>query len=175
MMHTKGGKRMKTCLAAALLLALAAPAAAQEMPGSTMLKASDPAMVARYLNQLGYRAKLGKDSEGDPKVETGLGGYKVGLYFYGCTKGAGCTSMQLQTAIGADYKLTLPQVNEFNRKYRFVNLSLDSDSDPSLSYDLPSAASGISGDAFQQAVEIFEEQIARVSRMLDEAKAAAAK
>lgn len=164
--------RMKAFVAASLLTMLSGAALAQDMPGTTMLKAGDPAMVARYLNQLGYRAKLTKDGEGDPKIETGLGGYNVGLYFYGCTKGANCTSMQLQTGIGADHKLSAADVNQFNRRFRFVNLSLDDDQDPALSYDIPSGASGLSGDAFQQAVNIFEEQINRVDKLLNEAKAA---
>jgi hypothetical protein len=160
---------MKTLLAAILALAAAAPAAAQEMPGTTLLKASDPARIASYLNQLGYRAKLTKDKEGDPKIETGLGGYTVHVYFYGCTDNAACTSLQFQTGITSKSKLSWAQVNGFNKQFRFVQLHLDEEQDPWIFYDLPTGRGGISGDAFELAVSIYEDQINELDRLLDEA------
>ena len=164
---------MKAFAAISALVMIAGPAGAQDLPGTTMLKASDPAGVARYLNQLGYRAKLTKDKQGDPKIETGLGGFNAGLYFYGCEKGADCTSFQFQVGIASDTKLSLEQVNNFNKQYRFSQLSLDEERDPWLYYDLPSGTAGISGDAFAQAVDIYEEQLNKLDRLLDETKAAA--
>jgi hypothetical protein len=158
---------MKTMLAATLALLLAGPAVAQELPDNTLLRASNPEMIARYLNQMGYRAKLTKDKQGDPKIETGLGGYTVHVYFYGCTDNAACTSLQLQTGISTKKKLSLDQVNEFNKQFRFVQLHLDEEQDPWLYYDLPTGKAGISADAFALAVEIYEDQINELNRLID--------
>jgi hypothetical protein len=158
---------MKTLLAAALALAAAAPGLAQDMPGTTLLKASDPAKIAGYLNQLGYRAKMTKDDQGDPKIETGMGGYTVRIYFYGCKDNIDCTSLQFQTGIASKSKLSWTQVNGFNKQFRFVQLHLDDEQDPWLYYDLPTGKAGISGDAFELAVSIYEDQINELDRLLD--------
>ncbi|PZU49933.1 MAG: hypothetical protein DI568_04760 [Sphingomonas sp.] len=161
---------MKAIVAASALIMLSAPVAAQDMPGTTMLKASDPATIARYLNQIGYRAKLGKDKAGDPTIETGISGRNVWIYFYGCEKGANCTSLQFQMGISTKQKLSLSQVNRFNQKFRFSQLSLDDEQDPWLYYDLPSGAAGISGDAFELAVDIYSDQINELDRLIDAAE-----
>jgi hypothetical protein len=150
---------------------LASAAHAQDLPPTTLLKAGNPAGIAAYLQQMGYRAKVSADKSGDPKIDTRMGGYSVSIYFYGCEKNVDCTSIQFQTGVATRKKLTLAQVNAFNSKKRFSQLSLDEEQDPWLYYDLPTGKAGITGDAFALAAEVYEDQLNELSQMIDQAGA----
>lgn len=163
---------MRWCVAGLAMCLAATAANAQDLPPTTLLKASDPAGIAAYLQQMGYRAKVGTDKSGDPKIDTRMGGYSVSLFFYGCEKNVTCTSVQFQTGISTRKKLTLAQVNGFNSKKRFAQLSLDEEQDPWLYYDLPTGKAGITGDAFALAAEVYEDQLNELSQMIDQAGAA---
>jgi hypothetical protein len=75
----------KTLLATVVCLSLAPPASAAD---EKMLYASDAIGLAEVLRAEGYRAKPGKDSDGDPKISSGIEGHNFSIYFYGCTRGA---------------------------------------------------------------------------------------
>jgi hypothetical protein len=156
-------------LAAAALLA--APAAAQPIGDSTMLSAADPATMARYLQQLGYRANLTKDREGDPKIETGMAGRNVSIFFYNCTNGARCEDIQFYVGIGTRTKLGLADVNRFNLERRFARLYLDDEQDPILELDVSMLSPGISAAAFRDTVQVFERQVGALDALIDKVRA----
>lgn len=157
----------------ALLVAalLAAPAPAQPIGDSAMLSAADPATIARYLQQLGYRANLTRDREGDPMIETGMAGRNVSILFYNCTGGARCEDIQFDLGIGTRTKLSLADVNRFNLERRFVRLYLDDEQDPILEQDVSMLAPGISAAAFRDTVQVFERQVGALDALIDKVRA----
>jgi hypothetical protein len=146
---------------------LAAPAPAQSLPADAFLSAADPAGLASYLKQVGLKAELSTDGDGEPGIETGLGGIPVKIWFYDCKpRGEDCTSVQLQTGLETTTKLTLDQVNGFNRQYRFATLALDESNDPILSQDVAMPRPGLSPAAFRATLAVFETQIGRLKALV---------
>ncbi len=152
----------------ALLLALAAPpAAAQGIADTTPLVATDPAGIAAYLKQIGYRVELTTDLTGDPRILTGFAGIPASLWFNDCDEGASCESVRLQVGLLTDRKLTLEQVNQFNNLWRFGTLSLDEDQDPLLNEDLWLNGPGMPAGLFGQNIRQFEALVKELRDMVN--------
>lgn len=156
------------CALAALLLA--APAAAQTTPDNALLSASEPSRIAAYLQELGYRATLGKQADGDPMIETSMAGYNVRILFMSCTNNRACEDIQFVVGIATRAKLSLDQVNRFNRERRFARLYLDEDRDPLMEQDVSMIGPGISAAAFRDTVRVFERQVGTLDRLVSEAR-----
>ncbi|MFN3371332.1 MAG: YbjN domain-containing protein [Sphingomonadaceae bacterium] len=162
---------MKPVLACALAaLLLAAPAAAQKTPDNALLSASEPSRIAAYLQELGYRATLGKQADGDPMIETSMAGYNVRILFMSCTDNRACEDIQFFVGIATRAKLSLDQVNRFNRERRFARLYLDDDRDPLMEQDISMIGPGISAAAFRDTVRVFERQVGTLDRLVSEAR-----
>jgi hypothetical protein len=152
----------------ALALLLAAPTTAQ--PADTeLLTAADPASIADTVRAYGRPATLETDEAGDPTIATGFGGIRGRIWFYDCNdKGRNCVGLQFQIGIGTVAKLTLAQVNAFNRNRRFATLSLDEEGDPILSHDLSMAPPGISAAAFRDTMQLFDTQAGELRKMVED-------
>lgn len=90
--------------------------------------------VVELLQEQGYRAKLSKDDDGDPLIESSMNGLKVFLYFYDC-EAARCGSLQFAVALDLEDGIGDEAINDFNRKYRYGRAYLDDEKDPFLQYD----------------------------------------
>ena len=148
-------------------LASASPLAAQKIADSTPLRAGDPAGIAAYLQQIGYRVELTTDQTGDPRIVTGFAGLPASLWFNDCNEGAACQSVRLQVGLLTDNKLSLAQVNRFNNLWRFGTLSLDEDEDPLLNEDLWLNGSGMPAGLFGQNVRQFEALVKELRDMVN--------
>lgn len=141
----------------AMLLAGATPAAATDPIADTApLVAADPARIAAYLQQIGYRVELTTDQTGDPRIITGFAGLPASLWFNDCNEGQACESIRLQVGLLTDRKLSLAQVNQFNNLWRFGTLSLDGDDDPLLNQDLWLNGPGLPAGLLGQNIRQFE-------------------
>jgi hypothetical protein len=158
----------------ALALLLATPAAAQDIPDTTMLTAAEPERIAQAIRFYGRPAQLETDEAGEPTIATGFGGIRARIWFYDCTEaGKDCVGLQFQLGIGTVRKLTLQQVNAFNRGRRFATLSLDEEGDPILTHDLSMARPGISAASFRDTLQLFDTQATELRQMVEELERAA--
>jgi hypothetical protein len=114
----------------AMALGPAAPAAPIPDGGATA------AEVAAVLQDRGYKAEIGKDNEGDPKIRSGVQGTNFNIYFYGCHKSPRCVSIEFSLGFHIDGGLKLEQVNGWNRRNRFGRAYLDDENDPWIEMDL---------------------------------------
>ena len=121
------GKSLGAMLIALLLLPFSGIAAGSEARISG-------AEVAKLLQDEGYRAKLSKDGEGDPLIESSMGGLTVYVYFYDCEADR-CGSLQFAVGMDMDDGLKHEAINDFNRQYRYARAYLDDEMDPFLQYD----------------------------------------
>lgn len=150
-----------------LWLAAASPLAAQTIPNTAPLRASDPAAIAAYLQQIGYRVELTTDQTGDPRIVTGFAGLPASLWFNDCNDGTACESVRLQVGLLTDRKLSLAQVNQFNNLWRFGTLSLDEDEDPLLNEDIWLNGPGMPAGLFGQNVRQFEALVKELRDMVN--------
>lgn len=143
-------------LAATGVLGWSVPAAAQSAPAT--VSAENPEGVAAALRFAGYPAKLGKDSAGDPKIDTEFGSYKGSIYFYGCDEKThkGCDSLQFHVGFDREKPMALKSVNDLVTKYRFASIQLDNEGDPLVQWDIITD-DGIPSGVFLHAFRRFGE------------------
>lgn len=118
-------------LLAALLVGIAFMAKAAD---GDIVDATNPETVRDIASGYGS-ATLDTDNTGDPMIVGRLDGTKYGIYFYGCKEGKKCRSVQF-SAGWAGSKVTLEQLDEWNRTTRFGKAYLDKDGDPRLEMDV---------------------------------------
>jgi hypothetical protein len=118
--------------AIACVMLLATPAQAAD----DLLYANNPAAVAAAVQEAGYAAKLTTDKVGDPKIETKMSGWTMGIFFYGCKESADCSEIQFSAGFdvpsGIDERLLL----DWAQNNRYGSVYLDSENDPIIQWDV---------------------------------------
>ena len=145
-------------LLAMILGACALPAQAQ------MVKAQQPETLVRALQEAGYTAKLGADGTGDPMISSGVGGTQFKVFFYNCTEHKACATVQFHAGYSVKTRVTLAQINEWNRTQRFGRAHLDGSDDPILQMDLDLDDGGISTMLFIDNLEFWTAVLANFEK-----------
>lgn len=110
------------------------PASAGKLPAQDIISASDPKAILDIAKGFG-RASLEKDKDGDPKIVGRINGKLYQILFFGCTDNEDCDNIQFQAG-WSNTKITLPQINRWNRGKRFGKAYLDADNDPVIEMDV---------------------------------------
>ncbi len=130
------------------LLAAATPAAGQ------MVTAKDPQSVITVMQEAGFQAKLEKTEAGDPMIRSASSGSRFTVFFYNCTKGADCATVQFFT--GYQKKgLKLERINEWNRDQRFGRAYIDKEGEPVVEMDVDLDDGGVSTALFTDNLEFW--------------------
>ena len=101
------------------------------------VSAKEPDKILHIASGFGS-ATLGKDGQGDPKIDGRIDGTKYAVIFYGCKDNENCTSIQF-VAYWKMEPASVDSMNEWNSKKRFSKALIDSDNDTVLSMDVPLA------------------------------------
>src|SRR5690606_11183174 len=141
---------MKTrfAFAAAAACLFATVSHAQTALPAGNVDATDASVLADVLQELGYRAMLGTDGGGDPLITSSADGSEFRIYFYGCSNGQMCKSIQFSRGYDMDAGMSLEQVNVWSREYRFGKVYLDDDLDPFIEMDVNLDFGGVSRENF---------------------------
>jgi len=100
----------------------------QGLQGPSLIDGSDPQAIIDIARGYGS-AELTTDNEGDPKITGRMEGISYRIYFYGCSNGRNCDSIQFTTGWVSD-NVSLYDINEWNRVKRFGRVYLDHEDDP---------------------------------------------
>lgn len=134
---------------AAATTTFALPATAQTM------NLRDPELIAELLRKEGYQAKVDPVKEGeDPVITSAASGSTFGLYFYNCTKGKDCQSLQFYAGF-EDPKMDLARANAWNQDKRFTRAYLDKKGDAVIEMDVNVEPGGIPRELFVDSLEIW--------------------
>lgn len=135
---------------------VAVPARAADCPAS-LVCASNPQGVVASLQAQGYKAVLGKsENTGNPKISSAASGYDYTIFFYGCEKGANCTSLGFSISFSDDGTNSAELANEWNSDKRFSAMSFDkSDKSLMLTYDV-STVGGLNQVNFADVVDWWQ-------------------
>jgi hypothetical protein len=136
---------------AALLLA-ASPAAAQ------MVRGQDPQSVVEAMRAAGFTADLGVDKVGDPKIDSSISDTKFVTFFYNCT------TIQCHSGHAMRGKVTLEQINEWNRSQRFGRAFIDKEGDPVLEMDVDLDDGGLSRELFVDNLEFWHTVVGKFEK-----------
>ncbi len=118
-------------LVAGAMLALT-PVAAN---AQALVDAKDPEVIASLIQDLGFKAEITTDNVGDPLIKSRSGGYNFNVFFYGCTDGANCRSIQFSASFDMDDGMSLTRAQDFNRDKRWIKVYLNNESDPLVEMD----------------------------------------
>lgn len=117
--------------AATLGLALLAPGI---LPAQDLVTAADPEKILEIARGFGS-AELDTADEGQPRITGRLDGTRYTVFFYGCTAGRDCTTIQFWTYLSAPPD-AMEAVNAFNRDHRFGKAYIDADGDIAIEMDV---------------------------------------
>lgn len=148
--------KVRWLLAALAATALAPTVAGATTSGAVTVSAVKPDGVAVALQNLGYKAELAKDANGDPLINTDIGGWQAALLFYECNEKThdGCQSLQFVANFTPEKKFTADDAIRFNRNTRFASVSLDKDQSVMMTWDVVTGK-GIDLEVFSNAVDMF--------------------
>ncbi|MCC6942238.1 YbjN domain-containing protein [Novosphingobium sp.] len=148
--------KVRWLLAALAATALAPTVAGATTSGAVTVSAVKPDGVAVALQNLGYKAELAKDANGDPLINTDIGGWQAALLFYECNEKThdGCQSLQFVANFTPEKKFTADDAVRFNRNTRFASVSLDKDQSVMMTWDVVTGK-GIDLEVFSNAVDMF--------------------
>jgi len=135
-------------LAAALTFAWATPGQAQTVV------ASNPNTVAQALQAAGYRAQVGRDEQGNPKIESAANGSNFIVYFFDCENGRACRAVQFH----ASYEMSPPSLetlNAWNRDHRYGRAFISNNNFPSMEMDVDLEPAGMTRALFLDNLELF--------------------
>ncbi|MGL4319896.1 MAG: YbjN domain-containing protein [Paracoccaceae bacterium] len=131
-----------------------------------LLDASSPQAVADILQQEGYRAAVGVDNVGDPKIDSSAAGVDFSIYFYGCDNGKDCQSLQFSSGYDLERGTSFQAMNDWNSTKRFGYAYLDNESDPFLNMDV-NMSYGISPDNLRDTLAVWEQVLADFHTHID--------
>ena len=89
------------------------------------LTADNPDALVEAVQNEGYRAQLGVDNTGDPRIESMVDGTRLWIYFYGCTDNADCSSIQFSAGFDLTDGTNAAAMNAWNREMRFGQAHID--------------------------------------------------
>jgi hypothetical protein len=134
--------------------------------GGNMIDATSPQALAELLQQQGYRAVVGQDTSGNPKIDSSAAGVDYSIYFYGCNNGSDCQSLNFSSGFDLDRGTSFQAMNDWNSSQFFAYAYLDDESDPFLNMDM-NLAYGVSADNFVDSLAIWEQLLSDFQGHID--------
>jgi Putative bacterial sensory transduction regulator len=123
--------------------------------GAGLVCANAPATVLKGLQDAGYRAKLDKDSAGDPTISSSASGYNYEIYFYGCKANVNCDSLQFHISFEKDDANTPELANKWNRDKRFGQASISDKGSFVMGFDVTTQG-GLNAKNFADVVDWWQ-------------------
>ncbi len=151
---TKRSLRVTMFLLATVMSAWTPASTAAPAEAPVYSEISGPELQS-ILQDLGYRAELGEDSVGDPKIRTSMNGFTVNIYTYNCNSGH-CQNIQFRVGLDLRDGTTLERVNEYNSTKIYGTAWMDDENDPWLDL-LHNVADGVTAENLKYTVERFEQ------------------
>jgi hypothetical protein len=158
-------------MAAAALSLVAVPAAAQD--ADKLIDISKAAVVAKAMQDAGYKAALKTGKDGDPVIESAANGSAFTVQFYNCKDGS-CTSLQFFSWYTKEPYFSVAMANKWNAGKRFLKVAIDKDGDLSTFMDMTAVGKTTQAN-FADMIDWWSTMSSDLVDFLDEEKAAAAK
>ena len=149
-------------LIAAIALVVVASSAVARAPAEAspqIVDGSDPAALVDIIQDLGYRAILEVDGEGDPLIRSSVGGTQFALVFYGCSEQHdACQILLFKAGYELNDKVGMDVINQWNATRLFGRAYLDDVSDPWIELVL-NMQGGVTRQQFEKTFEWWETSV----------------
>ena len=137
-----------------LAVAIAATSLVAGVAHADAVVATNPATIVKVLQDEGYKAELTKDESGDPLIRSSSSGTSFAIFFYGCTKGKDCKTVQFFAGF-TDRKPSLERINEWNSKKRFGRAYISDKGAARVEMDVDLEVGGMSSALFADNLEYW--------------------
>jgi putative sensory transduction regulator len=151
-----------------LAMAVSAMLCSAQLSPTDYVSGFEPMSIIRHLEQEGYRAKLAKDDEGDPIIESATGGSDFTITFDDCNERRLCESLTFSIAYRFEgtNDASLETINRWNANERFGQAYLDQKGNTALDMSvlmfegmLPRKAFQVNFDKWESTLGEFEHHI----------------
>lgn len=139
----------KTAIAAGALALAASAATAQNVT------AGNPQSIMDYYFDTGMPARLGRDSVDDPMITVRHNGSEYTIFFYGCTGGTDCDSVQFYSYYDTGNSISIDMMNDWNTDHRYSRAYVDGSGTTKLEYDVYMGMDGMSEMDFARVVDLW--------------------
>ena len=120
---------------------------------------TDPEALVDIIQDLGYRATLEVDGEGDPLIRSSVGGTQFALVFYGCSEQHdGCQILLFKAGYELNDKVGMDVINQWNATRLFGRAYLDDVRDPWIELVL-NMQGGVTRAQFEKTFEWWETSV----------------
>lgn len=125
-------------------------------PYTLRINASRPNSLVLAMHELGFRAKLTEDGQGDPKIESGASGVNFSIYFYGCDDdNGGCQDVLFSTSFNFRNGFKEKPINDWNEGKVIGAAFLDDENDPGIQHFV-AGINDMSLESFDRTMERWE-------------------
>lgn len=149
-------------LIASLMVAASSAAAMAQA-----VSASVPDTIVLALQDLGYKAQLDVDSEGDPKIKSATQGVNYTIFFYGCEDdGTRCEDIILTAGFEMDKGPTMEAMNSWNATKLTGAAFVDDEGDPNIEHFI-AGVDGMSRASFERLIFRWDQAIEEFTDFID--------
>jgi len=114
--------------------------------------ANDATSIANFFLNEGLKPRVERDSVGDPKIKINYYGTEFVIYYYGCTDGENCDSIQFFSGYRTEGSIRLSAVNEWNVSQRFGYAYISDTGNARIEHDVFLGDIGMDADDFAKLV-----------------------
>ncbi|MBT2185747.1 YbjN domain-containing protein [Sphingobium nicotianae] len=135
--------------------------------GKGLVCATVPQTVVAAIVKAGHKAELAKDANGAPLIHSEANGYKYDIYFYGCTEGSLCDSLQFYISFDDVISNGQELANLWNTRKRFLQMAYEDGKYSRLSYDVATIG-GITPENFADILAWWDSMLGEVPKFFEE-------
>jgi hypothetical protein len=120
-----------------------------------------PAEIASLMQDSGYRADMTKLDNGCTAILSSAAGFNFSIYLYGDCERERVTTLQFSSAFGD--KVSVEQVNKWNREKRFLKAYMDAEGELCVEWDV--VVSFVSPAAIRECLGWWEAVLGEVNEL----------
>ena len=148
---------MKTILALVCAAVMSHTAIADS--DSEIVDGTNPEQLVNIIQELGYRARLEIDGDGDPMIRSSVGGTQFAVVFYGCSDSHDqCQILLFKAGYELNDKVGIDIINQWNATRLFGRAYLDEVNDPWIELVL-NVHGGVTRKQFENTFEWWESSV----------------
>lgn len=133
-----------------------------------LVEGRDIEQLAAILREQGFQARVGKSSNGQPRITSAAGGVNFSITTYSCTpESKGCSIDFFTYWKMSARPMSLERVNDWNREWRFLKAYNDKEGDLNLVFNIE-LTGGISKAAFVRNFQRWTSMLARFDKFRQE-------
>jgi hypothetical protein len=153
-------KLLKYIAASALAVA---PIAVQ----AESIVAGDGKSIANFFENEGASVELSEDNVGDPFLEVEHYGTDFSIYFYGCTGGTDCDSIQFFSGYRTEGAVRIVKANEWNADNQYSRAYISDSGSARIEHDVYLGRNGMHPDDFATLVSKWASRLREFDEFID--------